>query len=99
MARMTIRAEPDWRRVHDEFTVNRQLIWLNNCGTTPMPGPVLSAMEAHLRAYAARGVLGVAGEWAVAGPPDKTAPGLGPGPGRPESRRSWAGRFPITPAL
>jgi selenocysteine lyase/cysteine desulfurase len=61
MARMT----PDWRRVHDEFPVNQHLVWLNNCGTTPTPGPVLAALQAHHRAYAERGVLGVAGEWAV----------------------------------
>jgi selenocysteine lyase/cysteine desulfurase len=38
--------------------VNRHLVWLNNCGTTPTPGPVLDALAAHQRAYAERGIFG-----------------------------------------
>lgn len=55
----------DWGRVHDDFAVNQHLVWLNNCGTTPTPGPVLATMQAHLAAYAARGILGVRGQWEV----------------------------------
>jgi cysteine desulfurase / selenocysteine lyase len=57
--------EVDWRAVHAEFPVNQHLVWLNNCGISPPPAAVIAAMEAHLRAYAERGVLGVAGEHAV----------------------------------
>jgi cysteine desulfurase/selenocysteine lyase len=52
----------DWTSVHAEFPINEQLIWLNNCGISAMPGPVLAAMERHLRALAAGGVLGVPSE-------------------------------------
>jgi cysteine desulfurase/selenocysteine lyase len=56
---------PDWQAVHADFPVNGRLVWLNNCGISPPPGPVVTAMETHLRAYAERGVLGVPGEHAV----------------------------------
>jgi cysteine desulfurase/selenocysteine lyase len=55
----------DWQAVHADFPVNRRLVWLNNCGISPPPGPVVAAMEAHLRAYAERAVLGVPSEHAV----------------------------------
>lgn len=58
----------DWTRVHHEFPVNQRLVWLNNCGTTPTPRPVLDAVKAHLDGYAERSVLVSAeGEWAVHG--------------------------------
>jgi cysteine desulfurase/selenocysteine lyase len=56
---------PDWLAVHADFPVNRRLVWLNNCGISPPPGPVVTAMETHLRAYAERAVLGVPGEHEV----------------------------------
>ena len=56
---------PDWAAVHAEFPINENLIWLNNCGISAMPGPVLDRQVAHLRAYAARGVLGVPSEVAM----------------------------------
>ena len=49
----------DWQRVQADFPVNQRLIWLNNCGTTPPPRAVLSALERHHQAYAERGILGV----------------------------------------
>lgn len=55
----------DWQHVHDQFPINRRLIWLNNCGISAMPGPVLAHMQAHLAAYAEGGVLGVPSEEAV----------------------------------
>jgi selenocysteine lyase/cysteine desulfurase len=55
----------DWRAVHDQFPINRRLIWLNNCGISSMPGPVLAHMQRHLQALAEGGVLGVPGEQVV----------------------------------
>ena len=55
----------NWESVHAEFPINQQLLWLNNCGIAAMPGPVLAAMERHLRALAARGVMGCPGEAAT----------------------------------
>jgi cysteine desulfurase/selenocysteine lyase len=56
---------PDWQRVHDDFPINRNLIWLNSCGMAPMPGPVRLAMEQHLRTLCERGVIGVPTQEAV----------------------------------
>jgi cysteine desulfurase/selenocysteine lyase len=55
----------DWRAVHEQFPINRRLTWLNNCGISAMPGPVLARMQAHLQAYAEGGVVGVPSEDAV----------------------------------
>jgi selenocysteine lyase/cysteine desulfurase len=37
--------------------VNQELIWLNNCGTTPAGSHILQALEAFLEAYSRKGVL------------------------------------------
>jgi cysteine desulfurase/selenocysteine lyase len=56
---------PDWAAVHAAFPINQSSIWLNNCGISPMPGPVLAGLERHLRTLAAHGVLGVPRETEV----------------------------------
>ncbi|MFC1641565.1 aminotransferase class V-fold PLP-dependent enzyme [Myxococcota bacterium] len=45
----------DWRSVHDAYPINRRLVWLNNCGTTPAGLHVVEQMEQHFRAYAEQG--------------------------------------------
>jgi len=55
----------DWQRVHEQFPINRRLTWLNNCGISAMPGPVLARLQAHLQAMAEGGVTGVPSEVAV----------------------------------
>jgi selenocysteine lyase/cysteine desulfurase len=45
-----------WERVFRDFPANRNLIWLNNCGTTPTPGPVLSDLIRFHEDYAACGL-------------------------------------------
>lgn len=45
----------DWQRVHDDFPVNRNLIWLNNCGTTPASNHVVAEMERYLHTCANKG--------------------------------------------
>ena len=54
--------EVDWSKVHDQFGINRRFIWLNNCGISAMPGPVLTVMENYLRRLAEGGILEVPGE-------------------------------------
>lgn len=55
----------DWDRVHADFPVNRHLIWLNNCGTTPLGDPVRRAVSAWLEEYGRRGAA--AEGWSYAG--------------------------------
>ncbi len=54
----------DWKRVQDDFPVNSQLIWLNNCGTTPISRPVLRAVTEWLEAYSQRGSLAESHDYA-----------------------------------
>lgn len=46
-----------WASVQADFPVNKHLVWLNNCGTTPAGLPMRGAVEAWLRGYSERGVL------------------------------------------
>lgn len=46
-----------WASVQAAFPVNENLIWLNNCGTTPAGRPMRAAVEGWLRGYSERGVL------------------------------------------
>jgi cysteine desulfurase/selenocysteine lyase len=55
----------DWQAVHEQFPINKRLTWLNNCGISAMPGPVLTRMQAHLQALAEGGVTSVPSEQAV----------------------------------
>ena len=55
----------DWQQVHEQFPINQRLTWLNNCGISAMPGPVLARLQAHLQALAEGGVAGVPSEEAV----------------------------------
>ena len=45
----------DWDRVHADFPVNAHLIWLNNCGTTPLGDPIRRSVAAWLEEYGRRG--------------------------------------------
>ncbi|MDX9785284.1 MAG: aminotransferase class V-fold PLP-dependent enzyme [Desulfobacterales bacterium] len=47
----------DWQKVHDAFPVNREMIWLNNCGTTPAGVHAVEAVTRHLTGYAQKGIL------------------------------------------
>jgi cysteine desulfurase / selenocysteine lyase len=64
-SRSTAAAGADWDRVHADFPVNRHLIWLNNCGTTPVSDPVRLAVTAWLEEYGRRGSATEA--WSYAG--------------------------------
>jgi cysteine desulfurase / selenocysteine lyase len=47
----------DWQRVYDAFPVNREMIWLNNCGTTPAGNHIVSAVTRFIKGYAEKGIL------------------------------------------
>src|SRR5262245_52207411 len=40
-----------WERVQADFPVNDHLIWLNNCGTTPLGRPMQAEVAAFLESY------------------------------------------------
>ncbi len=41
----------------ESFPVNRELIWLNNCGTTPSSINVLNAIQSYLDGYSKKGIF------------------------------------------
>lgn len=47
----------NWEAVYDAYPVNKELIWLNNCGTTPSGVHVIEAMSRFHKGYARRGVF------------------------------------------
>ena len=47
----------DWTPVYDAYPVNREQIWLNNCGTVPAGDHVLAAVHRYLEGYARHGHL------------------------------------------
>jgi selenocysteine lyase/cysteine desulfurase len=47
----------NWKTVYEKYPVNRHLIWLNNCGTTPAGSHVVTAVTRYLEDYARHGVL------------------------------------------
>lgn len=46
-----------WDDLYETFPVNRELIWLNNCGTTPAGLHVLQVMSDYLEGYSRKGTL------------------------------------------
>ena len=46
---------PDWDRIAADFPVNNHLIWLNNCGTTPLGDPIRARVNLWLEEYGRRG--------------------------------------------
>jgi len=47
----------DWQQVHDNYDVNQDLVWLNNCGIVPAGRHIVSAVSDYLQGYARKGVL------------------------------------------
>lgn len=52
---MATSASPDWGEIQSGFPVNDHLIWLNNCGTTPLGNPIRKAVDLWLDEYQRRG--------------------------------------------
>ena len=47
----------NWNPIYEAFPVNRELIWLNNCGTTPAGIHVVTALSRYMEGYARKGIL------------------------------------------
>lgn len=51
----------DWTSIHDQFAINSEKIWLNNCGTVPAGNHAVKAVTDFMNGYAKRGTLNPAG--------------------------------------
>jgi cysteine desulfurase / selenocysteine lyase len=47
----------DWNPIYTSFPVNREMIWLNNCGTTPAGNHILTALSRFMEGYARKGIF------------------------------------------
>ncbi|MCB1192637.1 MAG: aminotransferase class V-fold PLP-dependent enzyme [Leptospiraceae bacterium] len=47
----------DWKYYQNNYPVNQNLIWLNNCGTTPASTDTKNSIMRYLEGYAEKGVL------------------------------------------
>ncbi len=47
----------NWEKYYDLYPVNKELIWLNNCGTTPTGKPILDSVKNFLDAYSQKGIF------------------------------------------
>jgi cysteine desulfurase / selenocysteine lyase len=47
----------DWRTIYKAYPVNKEMIWLNNCGTTPAGKHILEALSQFMEGYALKGSL------------------------------------------
>ncbi len=47
----------NWKTYYDNYPVNQELIWLNNCGTTPVGKKTIVDVTRYLEAYSRHGVF------------------------------------------
>ena len=47
----------NWNQYYDNYPVNQELIWLNNCGTTPVGNTTIQNVMRYLEAYSKKGVF------------------------------------------
>lgn len=47
----------DWKEIQDLYPVNQEMIWLNNCGTTPCNLNTIQAVGEYLEGYSRKGGL------------------------------------------
>ena len=47
----------DWRTIYKAYPVNKEMIWLNNCGTTPAGKHIIEALSQFMEGYALKGIL------------------------------------------
>jgi cysteine desulfurase/selenocysteine lyase len=47
----------DWNQIYTSFPVNQEMIWLNNCGTTPAGNHILTALSRFMKGYARKGIF------------------------------------------
>jgi selenocysteine lyase/cysteine desulfurase len=48
--------DKNWKELYNAFPVNKDSIWLNNCGTTPASKPVLDEVIRFLKGYSLKSV-------------------------------------------
>ena len=47
----------NWTTIYKAYPVNKEMIWLNNCGTTPAGKHIVKALSRFIEGYAQKGVL------------------------------------------
>jgi len=47
----------NWTTIYKAYPVNKEMIWLNNCGTTPAGKHIVKALSRFIQGYAEKGVL------------------------------------------
>jgi len=47
----------DWSAIYKEYPVNKEMIWLNNCGTTPAGKHIIEALSQFMEGYALKGII------------------------------------------
>jgi selenocysteine lyase/cysteine desulfurase len=47
----------DWNPIYTAYPVNKEMIWLNNCGTTPAGKHICKALSRFTEGYARKGIL------------------------------------------
>jgi len=47
----------NWNTIYKAYPVNKEMIWLNNCGTTPAGKHIVKALSRFIEGYAKKGVL------------------------------------------
>ncbi len=47
----------NWDQIHTAFPVNQEMIWLNNCGTTPAGIHIVTALSRYMEGYSRKGIF------------------------------------------
>ena len=47
----------NWNPIYTAFPVNQEMIWLNNCGTTPAGTHIVTALSRFMAGYARKGIF------------------------------------------
>ena len=47
----------NWESIYTAFPVNQEMIWLNNCGTTPAGTHIVNALSRFMEGYSRKGIL------------------------------------------
>jgi len=47
----------DWSKIYKAYPVNKEMIWLNNCGTTPAGKHIIEALSQFMEGYALKGII------------------------------------------
>jgi selenocysteine lyase/cysteine desulfurase len=46
-----------WSTIYKAYPVNKEMIWLNNCGTTPAGKHIIEALSQFMEGYALKGII------------------------------------------